>query len=503
MSENTNSALLDAVCEAALDAIVMVDADGVIQRANPAATQLFGYTVAELRGTKFAKLMPPETTNEHSGSGDTYLEIDFQQIVSSGREGIGRRKDGTTFPLQISVGKADSAGESSFVAIMHDLSQRRVDQASLARSQRLDAIGQMTGGIAHDFNNLLAVIIGNLELLAPRLTATKEQNLLGDALEAAELGADLTSRLLVFARKSDLKLEPLDLREICRSTIDLLKTSLGPRYRVEERFDTDLDHVLADKVQLQSAMVNLAMNARDAMPDGGTLSCSISNFEVDDSYMAQEIDVAQGSYVRLSLSDTGGGMAPVTREQAFEPFFTTKPAGKGTGLGLAMVHGFVRQSGGHVTLYSEVGKGTTVSLYFPTVEHHAVSDGDEAKPRIKGGDGQTILVVEDDENVRRLSVERINDLGFVVIEAATADDAWAMLQSGIEVDLVFTDLMMPGDMDGRELAGRIGEDYPEIKVLLTSGYAQELVNNGHIPLLRKPFRQAELAEKIQALLRGD
>ena len=501
MSEKSNTALLDAVFDAAGDAIVVSDDQGKILQANAASATLFAYTKEQLIGLNVDRLMPENVAVLHDDFIREHLDKGVSRIIGDGREVTGQRQDGTVFPLYLTISRADVDGKVSFVAVMHDLTQHHSDQAAIARSERLDAIGRMTGGIAHDFNNLLAVIIGNLELLETRVTGEKEAALLSDALDAAELGADLTNRLLVFARKSELAPEPLDLREVCRATVSLLKASLGSRYRIEEHFDTELDRIFADRVQLQSAMVNLALNARDAMPDGGTLSCSITNFEVDDSYMAQEIDVAQGSYVRLSLSDTGGGMEPSTREQAFEPFFTTKPSGKGTGLGLAMVHGFVRQSGGHVTLYSEVGQGTTISLYFPAVERHEHSD--QAKPEAPSGAGQRILVVEDDGKVRRITVERLHDLGFVVIEAVTAEDAWQLLQSRIEVDLVFTDLMMPAGMNGRELADLIARDFPQIKVLLTSGYAQELVDNGHIPLLRKPFRQAELADALQALLLED
>lgn len=501
MSKTSDMALLDAVFDAATDAIVVSDDNGTILRANAAAARLFSYSKDQLIGLNVDQLMPEDIARLHIGFMQKHLDTGVSRIIGAGREVTGQRQDGTVFPLHLTISRADVDGEVSFVAMMHDLTQRHADRAALARSERLDAVGQMTGGIAHDFNNMLAVVIGNLELLEARVRGEKEVKLLRDALEAAELGADLTSRLLVFARKSELAPEALDLREVCRATVNLLKASLGSRYRIEEHFDTELDHISADRVQLQSAMVNLALNARDAMPEGGTLSCSITNFEVDDSYMAQEIDVAQGSYVRLSLSDTGGGMELSTQEQAFEPFFTTKPSGKGTGLGLAMVHGFVRQSGGHVTLYSELGEGTTISLYFPAIEHHAQKD--RTKREAPTGTGQSILVVEDDKNVRRITVQRLNDLGFVVIEAVTADDAWEMLTSGIEVDLVFTDLMMPAGMNGRELADLIARDFPQIKMLLTSGYAQELVDNGHIPLLRKPFRQVELADALQALLRED
>ncbi len=500
MADDPNATLLDAVFAAAGDAIVIANSNGIIQRVNTSAADLFGYEPSGLLGQNVKILMPSDMAAQHDGFMRHHMDTGERRILDAGREVIAKHKSGNEFPLHLNVGRAERNGEVSFVAVMHDLSRRNFDRAALARSQRLDAIGQMTGGIAHDFNNLLAIVIGNLEFLEMRLTEDKQCKLVADALEAAELGADLTSRLLVFARQSDLKPEPVDLREICRSTIDLLASTLGAKFRIEEHFDTDVDRVQADAVQLQSALVNLVMNARDAMPEGGTLSFALTNFEVDDSYMAQEIDVAQGSYVRLSLSDTGGGMATRTREQAFEPFFTTKPAGKGTGLGLAMVHGFVRQSGGHVTLYSEVGEGTTVSLYFPALDHHADParrDEDGALPR---GQGQVILVVEDDDAVRRLTIERLHDLGYRTQDAATADEAWMMLEEGKKADLVFTDLMMPGALDGRALAQRVAEDYPTIKILLTSGYAQELVDNGHIPLLRKPYRQSELAKVLHALL---
>jgi CheY-like chemotaxis protein len=266
---------------------------------------------------------------------------------------------------------------------------------------------------------------------------------------------------------------------------------------------------MIDPVQLQSAMMNLALNARDAMGAGGELLVSIANVTIDDSYMAQETDIEPGDYVRLSVSDDGAGMSLEAQRRAFEPFFTTKAEGGGTGLGLAMVYGFVRQSDGHVTLYSELGLGTSFGLYFPALGHETKADGVHptaiSRQEPPSGKGETILIVEDNEKVRKLSIERIRDLGFATLHAESGDRAYEMLKGGAEVDLVFSDLVMPGTLNGYELAAKIAAEFPALKVLLTSGYASdvitgEMAHDVHFDILHKPYRQSELAQRLQALL---
>ena len=365
----------------------------------------------------------------------------------------------------------------------------------------------MTGGIAHDFNNLLTVIIGNLELLDMAETADKSRALISDALRAAELGADLTSRLLAFSRQSPGLAQAIDLNDAVNQSLALLERTIGAHCQLEVTLADGLWPAHADVSQLQTAILNLVINAQDAMPSGGRIILESCNVIIDDRYIEQVVAATPGNYVRLSISDTGEGMTPETRRRALEPFFSTKPVGKGTGLGLSAVYGFVRQSGGHMTIYSEAGQGTTVSLYFPA----SVAPGaDPAPAQIDAapvstiGTGQIVLVVEDDPGVMRLSESRIGSLGFTCITAPSADDAWDILSKRDDIALVFSDLVMPGRMSGIDLARRLSSERPGIKVLLTSGFAEGLVRDGRLGsefgLLRKPYRQADLARSIQAVL---
>ncbi|MEO1138198.1 MAG: PAS domain S-box protein [Pseudomonadota bacterium] len=507
-----DSALLDAILEAAVDAIVVANEAGIIQRVNPAACRLFDFSPEELKGKSINMLMPQALANRHDGFVRHHLDTGEMRVIGTGRELEGVRKDKTTVPLHLSVGRFEVQDQAMFVSIMHELTHRKMTEAALARSQRLDAIGQMTGGIAHDFNNLLTVVIGNLELLEMRGPTDRQMPLLKDALHSAQLGAELTDRLMAFARKGQLSPVKVDLRDLCENTLAILRRTLGAGYVIKTDYAPDLRYVIVDPAQVQSALMNLALNARDAMVDGGELLISVSNVTIDDTYIAQETDIALGDYVRLSVSDNGAGMSHDEQKRAFEPFFTTKAESGGTGLGLATVYGFVRQSGGHITVYSELGHGTSFGLYFPAVldsiynfDEPGTAPADHTS--LKGG-GETVLVVEDNPKVRKLSSERIRDLGFVAVEADCGEAAYNMLRDGLQVDIVFSDLVMPGALNGYDLAAKVASEFPGVKVLLTSGYASDVVtssmakNQTH-DILHKPYRQSELALRLQALLTGD
>ncbi|CTQ50351.1 ATP-binding protein [Jannaschia donghaensis] len=505
MEQTRDTALLNALMDASVDAIVVADAGGRILRINRAAEALFRHPDGSLTGLPLDILMPRDMAERHQGFVRTYLETGVSNIIGIGRDLIGQRADGTTFPLHVSIGEAKLDQETIFVGIMHDQSRRRAAEEALNRSQRMDAIGRMTGGVAHDFNNLLTIIVGNLELLEMGETTPREDALITDALSAAQMGADLTSRLLLFARKGELKPVSLDLDDTIEDTLRLLRRTLSANCDVEHRTHGTPWKVKLDPVQLQTAIINLALNAQDAMPDGGRLRLEVENIEVDDDYVAQDTGILPGRYVRLSVSDTGKGMTADQRLRALEPFFTTKPPGKGTGLGLSMVYGYVRQSGGHLTLYSEVGKGTAVSMYFPRDHGSVALTAPVATPSKPFGNGRLVLVVEDDPLVRRLTLDRIAALGFEVTGAETADEAWAVLSGRTDIALVFSDLVMPGDMTGEDLARRIVADRPGLPVLLTSGFSGGMANlegiDGHPPLLRKPYRQADLARAMRDILK--
>lgn len=505
-TDAAQAAKLEAILESAVDAIVTIDGKGLIETANPAAERLFQFGSAELEGQNVKLLMPEPYRSEHDGYIDRFRETGERHIIGVGREATGLRKDGSTFPMHLSVGEFHDGEEQHFVGIIHDLSQRKDAERALRQAQKMESIGQLTGGIAHDFNNLLTVITGNLELLDMRLDNESQRELLTEALEAADLGARLTDRLLAFARRSPLEPDVVDLNQLVLGLTDMLHRTLGATIDLSTALSTDLWRVMADPTQIETAIVNLAVNARDAMPNGGKLIIETRNTRIDEEYVANETGLMPGDYVQLSVSDTGTGMPPEVRDRVFEPFFTTKEAGRGTGLGLSMAYGFARQSGGHITIYSELDVGTTVNLYLARhdseVERRSRDDGvdKESKPS-----GELILVVEDDKRVRRLTLTRLQELGYNVLEAASGSEALEILNSQDGVDLVFTDLVMPGGMSGYDLCEQVRKAGYETKLLLTSGYAEELAHEDRLKsenlrLLRKPYRQADLAGAIRRAL---
>ena len=509
MAESRDTVILDALLEAAHDAIVVADAQGIILRANPSASALFGHAPGTLVGRTVDDLIPGGITRLSGGAAEMPQAWGRRAAPHPAREAEGRRADGTTVPLSVSLARAEAAGAPVHVAVFHDLSTRRAMEEAAERSQKMDAIGRMTGGIAHDFNNLLTVVIGNLQLLEKAELSDRHRAMLADALSAAELGADLTSRLTVFARNSDLRPRTVDLTDEIEQCLSLLRHTIGSHCTVATAAEPGLWPVSVDSAKLQTAILNLAMNSQDAMAQGGTLTIEAQNVDIDDSYIAQELGVSAGRYVRLSVSDTGQGMTPEQRDRALEPFFTTKPPGQGTGLGLPMVYGFVKQSGGHLSIYSEPGEGTVVSLYFPALEPGALSGEADAPalaaPLMPPGD-RTILIVEDDEKLRRLTRTRLEALGYRCLVAATADAAWSILEGRDDIALVFADMVTPGTLSGYDLARRIAARRPGIAVLLTSGFSESVLRNRRIGnefhMLRKPYRQSDLEREVQALLAG-
>lgn len=507
MAEFDDPMLLRVLMDAAVDAIIIADANGKMLRVNRAAAALFRHDPAAMIGQNVSILMPEEMANQHDGIMGHHMVTGERSILDKARDVIGLRADGTTFPLLLSLGRGETDNGAIFVSIMHDRSHRRAMERASERSQRMDAIGRMTGGIAHDFNNLLTVVIGNLELLENADLPDRQRNLLSDALSAAELGADLTSRLTIFARNSEFKPVPIDLNQQLSQSLGLLRHTIGSHCTIKTKAEPKLWQMSADPTLLQTAILNMAMNSQDAMKDGGVLSLEAQNIDIDDTYVAQELGVVPGRYVRLSVSDTGQGMTPDERAHALEPFFTTKPVGHGTGLGLPMVYGFVKQSGGHLTIYSELGEGTTVSLYFPALERDEGTMGATEATQIDATDApqmRVALIAEDDEKLRRLTETRLTALGFDCRSAGTADDAWEMLADMADVALVFSDMVMPGMMSGYDLAKRIATERPEVAVLLTSGFSEAVLHDRWVgdefKMLRKPYRQADLERAVYAVL---
>jgi len=380
-------------------------------------------------------------------------------------------------------------------------------EAQLRRVQKMDAIGQLTGGIAHDFNNLLTVIIGNLDRLGEIVGPASEQAKLADnALKAALRGSELTSRLLAFARRQPLSPQAINLNTRLPDMIAMLGRTLGETIQIETSLAPDLWIADADPSQVEDALVNLALNGRDAMPQGGVLSIETRNVTLDADYTARAIEVSPGEYVALSVTDGGSGMTPEAVERAFEPFFTTKK--KGTGLGLSMVYGFAKQSRGHVRIYSELGHGTTVTLYLPrSVSDHSVAPQRSSEPRAAVTGHESILVVEDEDAVRSIMVQHLTDLGYRVRARANGPEAVSELEGPEPFDLLLTDIVMPGGMTGYEVAAAALSRRAAIKVLFTTGYAgpprsSTASQHPDAPVLRKPFRKQELAEAVRTALQG-
>lgn len=415
--------------------------------------------------------------------------------------------------LEISLREAAVRAEHQTVEIerAHQATQAaalRHSQAEdlLRQSQKMEAIGQLTGGIAHDFNNLLSIVVGNLDTLIPRLSRSDDRDLAEEALNGALRGSDLTRQLLMFARRQDLAPISTDIAHKLQDTGRMLRRTLGDAISLSVKVPSDLWWCLTDAGQLDNALLNIAINARDAMTAGGPLTIEASNVHVDAALPDGRSDIAPGDYVKISVTDTGSGIPAEIRDRVFEPFFTTKSAGQGTGLGLAMVYGFAKQSGGHLSLYSELGIGTTVNLYLPRAEPERmmVTTRIEGFPVPRVGH-ETILVVDDHDAVRKMSCTTLKELGYQVIEACDASEAIDILLRRSPIDLVFSDIAMPGGLSGFDLAKHVVHNHPKTKVVLVSGFAENASRDRgnvpeHIRLLSKPFRRQELAECIRDTL---
>jgi len=507
-------ARLQSILDTVPEALITINNRGLIESFSRSAETLFGYRAEEAIGRNVSMLMPSPHREEHDGYIARYVRTGERRIIGTGRVVQAQRKDGSQFPVELAVGEVKVGERLLFTGFIRDLTANQKIEQELRQAQKMEAVGQLTGGIAHDFNNLLTVILGNLEMLEMRLTDGHptdpvQAELAREARETAEHGARLTESLLAFGRRQPLQPRLTDVGMLVGEMTPLLRRTLGETVRVTGRSDNDLWPVLVDPSQLQNALLNLAINARDAMPCGGRLTITPENTELDADYARMHPEVRAGRYVLIAITDTGTGMPRDVQERAFEPFFTTKEVGAGSGLGLSMVYGFVKQSGGHVAIYSEPGHGTTIRMYLPraAVMDEALEDHEpQATAEAYQGRGETVLLVEDEPRVRRMTLMRMQALGYRVLEAANGPAALAVLDQHPEIDLLFTDMVMPGGMTGSELADAVRAMRPEIKVLFTSGYAEpDVVRRGQVVetrLLKKPYTTLELARTLREVVGG-
>jgi PAS domain S-box-containing protein len=528
------NARYDAVVHSAADVILTFDADGIIQLANPAARRQFGYTAAELVGRNIDILFPGQ-----DAWNDARLAIINDRPVRKPVSLIGRRKDGSPSHLELSVSRWQSEKRWFVTAILRDMNERytaeearRIAAESLAelnatlerrvrertaqllqaeealrQSAKMEAIGQLTGGIAHDFNNLLQGITGALQLFRKRVAAGRIvdlDRLLDGAITSAERAAGLTHRLLAFSRRQPVDPRPLDMNELIASVGELLRRSIGEAITMNVLEGQDLWLVRCDGNQLENALLNLSINSRDAMPDGGTLTIETSNVTLD-AGQGSVWALPAGEYVSLRVKDTGAGMSADVRARAFDPFYTTKPIGQGTGLGLSMVYGFVRQSDGSISIASEVGTGTTIELLLPRYRGE-IKESVAAEPVSHDellGTNEIVLVAEDDAVVRLFIVDVLNDLGYRALEAADGPSALRILLSPQRIDLLVTDIGLPG-LNGRQVADGAREKRPTLKILFMTGYAESAASKSYLApgmeILPKPVTMEVLAVKIRRMI---
>jgi PAS domain S-box-containing protein len=496
-------------------AIFMLDSCGIVTSWNTGAERLKGYSRAEIIGQHFSVFYSPE--DRSAGIPEQMLRIAVETGVCEG-EGWRRRKDGSSFFSSVVIEplRGENGELIGFGKVTRDITRRLQLQQELeetrkilVRAQRMEAVGQLTSGIAHDFNNLLTTIIGNLDLIDRCLGSGGAE--LRRLLAAVRFGADraslLTARLLAFSRMQTLTPAPIDINRLITDMSELLLRTLGENIHVEAVLAGGLWRALIDPAQLENALLNLAINARDAMPDGGKLTVESANTYLDDEYAESRTEVKAGQYVLVAVTDSGCGMTPEVMERAFEPFFTTKLEGSGTGLGLSQVYGFVKQSGGHIALYSEIGRGTTVKVYIPRyvggTERELGARRERADVRTLAS-GETVLLVEDDAGVRQFAGDGLRLLGYRVIEATDAASALSALDTHSKIDVMLTDVALP-DMNGRQLADRIVRLRPATKVLFMTGYARNaIVHHGvldpGVDLLQKPFTLESLGRKMRQVV---
>ena len=499
--------LARGIIETALDAFVQLDEVGSIIEWNGQAEAVFGWSRQEAVGQSLSALISPADPGALNQLGLARFVQDGEGHTPGRRlELASRRRDGREIKVELSITALRRRSGYVFNAFVRDLTDKIIAEEQLRQAQKLDAVGQLTGGVAHDFNNILTVITGTIEILAAGVADRPQLAVITRMIDdAARRGAALTKQLLAFARKQPLQPRPTDINGLVVDAAKLLRPTLGEQVEIESRLEEGAWPVLVDPSQLTTTLVNLALNARDAMPHGGRLTLETGNVVLDESFARFAADVRPGPYVMIAVTDTGAGIPSAIRDKVFEPFFTTKGVGKGTGLGLSMVYGFVKQSDGHIKIDSEEGRGTSIKIYLPR-SAESTEATTAAEPSISVARGrETILVVEDDELVRNYVIAQLESLGYRTIAAKNAAHALALLDRGEVFDLLFTDVIMPGAMNGRQLADEVVRRRPSVRVLFTSGYSEDaILHHGRLDpgvlLLAKPYRKLDLAHMVRTAL---
>jgi PAS domain S-box-containing protein len=497
-----------ATFEEAAVGIAHTGLDGRFLRVNATLCDITGFSREELLDMTFVDLTVPEDRAPGEAALRNVL-AGSQEVFVSDKRYRHKTKKAVWVNVTSTLLRDAQGAPRYFITVVVEIEARKALEVQFRQAQKLETIGQLTGGIAHDFNNLLTVIIGNSEILAERLAGNADlQSFAEMTRTAARRGADLTQRMLAFARRQALSPGAVDVQELVMGMQALLRRMLPENIDLRIPPGPPVPPALVDPAQLESAILNLCINSRDAMPNGGRLVIAVDAFDATDSEICRQLELHAGQYVRVTVSDSGSGIAPEHRAKVFDPFFTTKPTGKGTGLGLSMVHGFAKQSLGQVKLYSEVGQGTTVRLFLPDAGGADLAPLAGSEPALDELRGTArVLLVEDDELVRNYAKPQLEALGYRVIAAGDGPSAMAIIRSRDDIDLLFTDLVMPGGMNGRELAEAALALRPALRVLFTSGYSDEvLVHQGRVEhaalLLGKPYGRLDLARKVHAALSG-
>ena len=498
--------LARGIIDTALDAFVQIDESGSILNWNSQAEKIFGWPRKDALGKHFIELIIAETERDDLKAAlERFVRSGQGQILGNRREIRALRRDGREFPAELSVTALRRREGMLFNGFFRDLTEKIAAEDRIRQSEKMEALGQLTGGIAHDFNNILTVITGTIEILADAVEKEPQLAAITRMIDdAAARGADLTQHLLAFARKQPLQPREVDINTLMIDTAKLLRPTLGEHIEIELVFEDESCVATVDPNQLATAIINLSLNARDAMPNGGKLILETGSAFLDENYATIHGDVRPGRYALIAVSDTGTGIPAAILDKVFNPFFTSKGPGKGTGLGLSMVYGFIKQSAGHIKIYSEEGHGTTIKMYLPPGTGTLVAPEAASAMAVEGGH-ETILVVEDDKLVRDYVLTQLHSLGYVTLDAANAAEALAIVESGHEFDLLFTDVIMPGAMNGRQLANELLGRKPGLKVLFTSGYTENaIIHHGRLDtgvlLLAKPYRKSDLAVMIRTAL---